>query len=157
MSTLSEALLLGSAKIDAMAGDIKKITAMMFGLASHPRHWIHGATLNRRWDDLYIEFGTIEQEGCVWAVWWKDGEFFTRCLSRDKRDAVVCVYGSELLEPHKLKRSFESPQQTHTKLRHGNGIPIAHRHLDVFARGMIQQFFLESKVAAFLIAWEHEE
>lgn len=158
MTGLAEQLLLGSAKIDFMKREIELLTKMLFGLAERPGNWVRAHELNGKPERFHTTFGSLE-DGCVWDVWWEEGSFHTRCLvhvEEEGKQVAVCAYGRNRRDPHLPPtvptghgHHNRQPEYKHLQVA---GVAHAHKHLDVFAAGMLHDFPLGVKVKPFLNA-----
>lgn len=155
MMTVAQRLLLGSAEHNRQKQEIESVTAMLFSFADHPRNWIRRHELNGRHEDLFTSFGSFEEDGCVWEVWWKgDGAkpncFLTRCLIRiDIPEEIFQVYPMNERWPS----SDAAGRYRHYTAVSGRCVSIAKAHsgLDVFIKGMRHDFPIDSRVKDFLI------
>lgn len=162
MTGLEEKLLLGSAKIDCLSKEINSLVKMLFELAEHPRLWIRAHELEGRLSQFHTTFGTLEDNGCLWDIWWEENTFHARCLVyevEDEKQVVVCAYGRNRKEPHKPSKVILG-HGTHThqlEYRHlkAGGVLEAHKYLDVLVKGMLHDFPIGIKIEPFLKAYEH--
>lgn len=156
MSGIAERLLLGSAVVDFKKKEVNSLTSMLLGMANHPRHWIRAAECDHDWSKFFPTFGTLEENGCEWGIFWEDGKFYARCLifrPETETKEIVCAYGASVYEPNLPRKSFEKKDKEYPHLG-TMGILYAHRYLDVFAEGILREFPLMYSTAPFLKAAE---